>query len=81
MMVVLIEIKIIIIGKCFFLLFAKIMQTCQSVTKLTFLKVMMLIRQAHQKRAQFFIIGIFLDNGVSFESMCTMRVMIYQKCL
>ena len=35
--------------------------------ELTFLKILMLIRQVHQKSAIFFTIGIFVDKGFKFQ--------------
>ena len=47
------------------------------MTELTFLKVLMLIRQVHQKSVLFATIGIFQVKGLSFNQMSAMCVMMY----
>ena len=45
--------------------------------ELTFLKKLMLIRQANQKRSIFVTIDIYQAKALNFKQMCAMGVMIY----
>ena len=45
--------------------------------ELTFLKVLMLIRTAHQKSVFLVTIGIFLIKALGFKKLFAMIVMIY----
>ena len=47
------------------------------MTKLMFLKELILINQVHQKSASFAIIGIFLKKELSFKHMYAIDVTIY----
>ena len=51
---------------------------CYIMTELTFLKELMLIRQANQKSAFFVTIGLFQKKGLSFNHICAVDAMIYQ---
>ena len=46
-------------------------------TELTFLKKLMLIRQANQKRSIFVTIDIYQAKALNFKQMSAMGVMIY----
>ena len=43
------------------------------MTELTFLKVLMLVRQANQKSAIFVTLLVFLDKGSSFNQMYNIK--------
>ena len=45
--------------------------------ELTFLKELILIKQVHQKSATFAAIGIFLTQGLRFNHMYAMTIMMY----
>ena len=45
--------------------------------ELTFLKVLMLIRKAHQQSVLLVTIGIFLIKVLGFKKLFAMNVMIY----
>ena len=47
------------------------------MVELTFLKVLMLIRQVHQKSVLFVAIGNFRIKGLSFNRMHAVGVMMY----
>ena len=52
-------------------------QKCFIMIQLTFLKVLMLIRQVNQKSVLFATIGIFKIKDLSFNQMPAMCVMKY----
>ena len=51
------------------------------MTELTFLKILMLRRQVHQKSGIFATIGIFWIKCLSFNLMSAMGVIIFESCL